>query len=157
MHVGKERKKEKKNKMNETDILRTIYSALKRLAKTWEHFIQQNNEGFLYANALQHSAFVIAELLLYLKYRTLFWTCPIPTQELLLYFLITSYHVYTTMPNQVNSVVTVVIDLHLYCICFSCIREAPHEHYIHSLTLPTSLFHCLSTLPLLHSWFACFH
>ena len=36
------------------------------------HGLGKGSEGFLYLNTLQHSAFVIVESLLYLKYRMLF-------------------------------------------------------------------------------------
>ena len=77
----------------------------------------------------------ILELLLYIRYRTPFWTCPIPTQEVLPYFLVS-----TTMLSC-NRCTAVACGSFLPC---SSIFTGPSLHVI-NLNRPffTLTFSCL--------------
>ena len=60
--------KERKNNNNKKDILQTIFSTLRKVSGSLGALVEYQSEGlYVHVNALQHSAFIIVKMLLFLQ------------------------------------------------------------------------------------------
>ena len=92
---------------------------------------------FSSVRVLHHFAGFVLELLPYLKYRMPFWTCPIHTKEVLLYFLIRSTALYLNIFLLALCSLTLIRCTMVILVCFLCVHclGAPCRTYHEKLNI----------------------